>query len=216
MNSLSMNIRELKENLMNANVMTIKKIKSKPIESNLKNIDEKNLILEYNYYVRLIKRIKNYIILNKYKDIILKTLEHKSSNIVCIATTIEKEKLDIGLNIDIKIITGNDCSSMLDCTYYDTNDGGLLYLNDFRSSRPKQGYGEIILSNLDEIVHLINKSLNKMGYESIMMAQGVMIPNKNIIKEDELRRFYLKHDFSIDKNNVIKRYIKAKEKEIQN
>lgn len=208
MNSLSMNIREFKANLMDINLVAIKKIKSKPIELNYKNLDERNLILEYNYYVKLIKRVKNCISLNKCKDIILKTLEDKSGMIICIATIIEKNKIDIGLGIDINIITGNECSTFLNCTYYDTNSGGVLYLNNFRSSKPKQGYGGIILANIDEIVYSINNSLNKMEYESITIAKGVMTPDKNIINENELKEFYLKYGFDIGPNNVIKKYIK--------
>ncbi|MGL4913758.1 MAG: hypothetical protein ACRC3Y_15155 [Romboutsia sp.] len=208
MNSLPMNIRNFKENLMDINVATIRKIKSKPIELRFEDTDENNLIIEYNYYVKLIKRIKKFIIQNKCKNIILRTIEDRLSNIICIAISIDKDKLDLGVGVMINIITGNNCSAYLDCTYYDANEGGLLYLNNFRSSKTKQGYGGIILSYLDEIVYSINENLNKMGYKSIIVAKGVMTPDKNIIKDDDLRSLYLKYDFSIESNNNIKRYIK--------
>lgn len=207
MNSLPMNIRNFKETLMDINVATIRKIKSKPIELRFEDTDENNLIIEYNYYVKLIKRIKNFISQNKCKNIILKTIEDRFNNIICIAISIDKDKIDLGLGIMINIITGNDCGVYLDCTYYDADEEGALYLNNFKSKKTKQGYGGIILSYLDEIVYSINENLNKMGYESIIVARGVITPDKNIIKEDDLRSLYLKYDFIIESNNNIKRYI---------
>ncbi|MDO7206497.1 hypothetical protein Q5M85_22740 [Paraclostridium bifermentans] len=40
----------------------------------------------------------------------------------------------------------------MDCSYYNLEDGGILYIKEFTSGKPNNGYGKIILENLDYIV----------------------------------------------------------------
>lgn len=212
MNSLPMKISELKKNLMDINIKAIKKNKNKPIKINSVNQEDIKLVNDYNYHVKLAKRIKKYMVINQACEIILKMKEDVFGKIICIAISVEKNKIDIGLPIDIKIISGNECNAVLNCSYYNNYYGGRLYLNDFRSSVPNKGYGGIILKNLDDIITWINKILINLHYEEIILLEGVMIPNKNIICEDNLRKLYLKYNFQIDTRNNIKRYVENKSK----
>lgn len=207
MDSLPMKISELKKNLMDINIVAIKKNKAKPIKIN--SDDQKYLYLqcEYNYLIKLKQRIKKYIRENEDEETILKMTEDRLKKITCIAVKIEKNKCDIGLPLEIKVLSGNDCSAFLNCTYYNNLYGGRLYLNDFRSSKPRQGYGSLILDNLDELILSINKAMIKLGYEEVVLLEGVMIANTNIISSEDLRKLYIKNNFEIDDKNHIRKFL---------
>lgn len=212
MNSLTMKVSELKKNLMDINKKAIKKCKERPIKIDFKNDEEKYLFDCYNYHLKLTRRLKKYISTNKNKELILKMLEDNNNKAICIAIDIEQIKRDIGIEIVINIITGNECGAFLNCTYFDTNMGGKLYLNDFRSLVPNKGYGSIILKNIDNIINYINEVLYTMGYDDITLLEGVMIANTNIISGPDLSKLYLKYRFSIDDENKIKRYFENDQK----
>ncbi|HSQ90485.1 hypothetical protein [Romboutsia sp.] len=210
MNSLDIKINEIKSNLMNENIKAIRKSKLKVIKSeDIKNIrlEDRNLLEEYNYYVKLLKKIKKYI--NKNKDLltILNVENDKIGKIIYIVVTINIKEISIGIPIELRIITGDTNDTYMDCTYYKIKDESRLYINDFKSTRPNQGYGGILLKNLDNIVNEANKYLRIYKFKDIKIIEGHLVANKNIISESDLKDMYAKYGFEIDSKNNMKRKV---------
>lgn len=212
MSSLLMKISEIKKNLMDINIKAINKSKAKPIKINFRNQEDINIVKDYNYHVKLMKRIKKYMDLNQGCKIILRMTKNRFENIICIVIKIDKDKIDIGIPIEIRLIAGNDCNANMDCTYYEKHSGGSLYINDFRSARPNQGYGGIILKNLDNIIDLVNENLQCYDREYIKIVEGKLIANINIISEDDLKDMYIRYGFEIDDKNNMKKSLKSSNK----
>lgn len=207
MTSVDVKIRELKTNLKDINIKAIKKNKLKPIK--LESTYGKNSTEEYNYYLKLIKKIKKEIELAERLEQIL-IIEEKNKQIVCIYVTLNFDNLDIGIPIKINLISGNNSSVVMDCTYYDKISKAILYINNFTSSIPNQGYGSILLNNLDKITYKINNNLYRHGYSEIESIEGKLIANKHIISEEKLIELYKRYEFNICKNNYIARKIKER------
>ena len=209
MNSLDIKISEMKNNLMEENMKAIQKEKSKLIKNKIKKNkhQEEFLIEEYNYHLKLIKKINKYIKLNENTSMILQRKTDLEHNIVYIVICIQNNKLDVGIPIDIRVLTGNKSEAYMDCTYYEKEDSGVLYIDNFRSIVPRKGYGAILLKELDNIVEEINSKLKKENIKPINMIKGHLIADKNVIDEKILRKIYKLYNFEIDHENKILRKI---------
>lgn len=210
MSSLDIKINEIKSNLMSKNIKAIRKNKLKIIRSeDIKNIrlEDRNLLEEYNYYVKLLKKIKKYM--NKNEDLltILNVENDKVGKIIYIVVRINIKEIGIGIPIDIRIITGDTNDTYMDCTYYEIKEQSRLYINDFKSTRPSQGYGGILLQNLDNIVKEVNEYLKIYKFKDIKIIEGYLVANKNIISERDLKDMYTKYGFEIDIRNNMKRKV---------
>ena len=78
------------------------------------------------------------------------------------------------------------------------------------SGSRKNGYGSMLLDNLNFIIDNINnvlKNYNKYSkdynFKPIKILKGKAIPYKSVISQDELNKLYIKHGFQIDKNNYL-------------
>ncbi|MGL5330666.1 MAG: hypothetical protein ACRDD7_15470 [Peptostreptococcaceae bacterium] len=165
MHSLDIKISEIKEKLIEKDIKAIQKYKLKPIKSNTDIIDIE-ILNEYNYYVKLLKKINNY--LNSKKNTIVlveKDLENKLIYILG-SINIEIDKIDI----DIRAI-GSYNESYMDCSYYNENEKGILYINYFKSKKYNEGYGTIILRNLENIIDELNKKLSRKELNSIYIIK---------------------------------------------
>ncbi|GAA0862045.1 hypothetical protein [Paraclostridium tenue] len=218
MESLLSKIDEMKKNLQQKDIKSIKKSKFKTIST--KDINSKNLqiINTYNYYVKLTKRVKKYINADEY--IIFETRKDICNRLICLVTKLIKSELEIFMKVDIRIITGNTKDTYMDCAYYNINDEGVLYIKEFSSGKPNNGYGKILLMNLDYVVNKINIKLDLYNhyfedykFNYIKKIEGVAIPYKTIISQENLNKIYRKYGFEVDeKNNMkISRYIENKE-----
>lgn len=208
MSSIYYKISEIKNNLITKDIKAIQKEKLKIIkDNNTKDTQEKSLIKEYNYYVKLIRKIKKHIKESRNYDITIITPKHQNSNLVAILSKINTNEINIGISIDIRLLSGNQNESYMDCTYYENQ--GVLYINDFRSTIPNNGYGKIILNNLNQIIYDINVILIKNKYKYINAIRGKMIANRHIISEENLRKIYIKYEFEVDNLNNITKNIKA-------
>lgn len=210
MNVLDIKINDIKNNLINKNIKAIRKSKLKIIKSkDIKNIrlEDRNLLEEYNYYVKLLKKIKKCI--NKNEDLltIFNVTNDKIGKIIYIVVRINIKEISIGIPIDIRIITGDTNDTYMDCTYYEIKEQSRLYINDFKSTKPNQGYGGILLNNLDNIVNEVNKYLRIYNLKDIKMIEGYLVANKNIISESDLKDMYIKYGFEIDSKNKMKRNV---------
>lgn len=210
MNSLDIKINEIKNNLINKNIKAIRKSKLKIIKSkDIKNIKPESIDLldEYNYYVKLLKKIKTYI--NKNEDLltILNVENDKIGKIIYIVVAINIKEINIGISTEIRIITGDTNDTYMDCIYYEMNEQSTLYINDFKSTKPNQGYGGILLKNLDNIINEVNKYLRIYNLKDIKIIEGHLVANKNIISEIDLKDVYIKYGFEIDIKNNMKRKI---------
>ena len=210
MNVLDIKINDIKNNLINKNIKAIRKSKLKIIKSkDIKNIrlEDRNLLEEYNYYVKLLKKIKKCI--NKNEDLltIFNVTNDKVGKIIYIVVRINIKEISIGIPIDIRIITGDTNDTYMDCTYYEIKEQSRLYINDFKSTKPNQGYGGILLKNLDNIVNEVNKYLRIYNLKDIKIIEGHLVANKNIISESDLKDMYIKYGFEIDSKNKMKRNV---------
>jgi hypothetical protein len=205
--SLDIKINEIKNNLVDKNIKAIRNNKLKKIKyENIKKTEFKDeiLIKEYNYYIRLIKKIKKYI-KNQDNRITILDVENKENKIFYIVITVDIQDISIGIPIKINIITGDTNYTYMDCTYYERKENSVLYINDFTSIKPNKGYGGILLKKLDYIISEINKKIRTYNFKEIKTIEGKMIANKNVISEKSLKKLYIKYGFEIDNKNNMKR-----------
>jgi len=207
MNSLDKKINEMKENLMNTDIRAIRKNKLKTIKDESIKIENRKLLEEYNYYVKILKKIKKHI--SKKEDLInIFSVEHdRDEKIIYIITTINLKAISVGIPVEIKIITGGTNATYMDCTYYENKEKSSLYINNFNSINPNRGYGGVLLKNLDNIIKEINKNLKNYDFKDIKIIEGSVVTNKNIISEKNLKNMYTKYGFEIDSKNNMKRKI---------
>lgn len=203
MNSIDI-ISEIKKDLINNDIKAIQKYKLQLIKDcNIRDTQDKELIKCYNYYVKLIRKIKKYLKGSTGYDIIINAKEHQKSDLITLVSKINPNEINIGISVDIRLLTGSRNESYMDCTYYPNQN--TIYINDFRSSISNRGYGKIILENLDEILEDLNKILEKHDLNKIMIIRGKMIANKHIISEENLKKMYIKYGFEVDNsNNILK------------
>lgn len=218
MENLLSKIDEMKNNLMLKDIDSIKKNKYKTISTKDINNKNKDVINLYNYYVKLIKKVKKY--LNTDEEIIFEVKKHKTSKLVCLMSKLNTDEIEIFMKIDIRVLTGDTKDTYMNCTYYNIKDEGMLYINEFSSGKPNNGYGKIILKNLDEIISNINKKLDLYNHYSedytfnyIKKLEGIAIPYKTIISQELLNKIYRKYGFQVDEKNNMKiiKYINCKE-----
>lgn len=203
MNSIDI-ISKIKKDLINKDIKAIQKYKLQLIKNcNIRDTQEKELIKCYNYHVKLIRKLKKYLKGSTGYDIIINAKEHQKSDLITLVSKINPNEINIGISVDIRLLTGSRDESYMDCTYYPSQS--TIYINDFRSSISNRGYGKIILDNLDEILEDLNKILEKHYLNRIMIIRGKMIANKHIISEENLKKMYIKYGFEVDNsNNILK------------
>ncbi|WP_283592835.1 hypothetical protein [Paraclostridium bifermentans] len=206
MEDLLHKIDEMKLNLNSKDIKSIKKSKLKTISTKEINKKNKQIITTYNYYVKLIKKLKKY--LKTEEDIIFEVKNDKLNRIVCLAIKLSKNDMEIFMPIDIRVFIGDAKDTYMDCSYYNLEDGGILYIKEFTSGKPNNGYGKIILENLDYIVKKINIKLDlynhyfeEYTFNYIKRIEGVAIPSKSIITQESLNKIYRKYGFEIDEKN---------------
>lgn len=206
MKDLLHKIDEMKKSLQSKDIKSIKQIKLKTISTKEINKDNKQVITTYNYYVKLIRKIKKY--LKTEEDIIFEVKEVDSNKIICLIVKLIKSEIEIFMPIDIRIFTGDTKDTYMDCSYYNLEDGGILYIKEFTSGKPNHGYGKIILENLDYIVEKINMRLDSYNhyfedykFNYIKKIEGVAIPSKSIITQEALNKVYRKYGFEVDEQN---------------
>lgn len=218
MENLLSKIDEMKNNLMLKDIDSIKKNKYKTISTKDINNKNKDIINLYNYYVKLIKKVKKY--LNTDEEVIFEVKKYKTSRLVCLMSKLNTDEIEIFMKIDIRVLTGNTKDTYMNCTYYNIKDEGMLYINEFSSGKPNNGYGKIILKNLDEIISNINKKLDLYNhyfedytFNYIKKLEGIAIPYKTIISQESLNKIYRKYGFQVDEKNNMKiiKYINCKE-----
>lgn len=218
MKSLLSKIDEMKKNLQQKDIKSIKSSKFKTISTKDINNENSQIVNTYNYYVKLTKRVKKYI--NTDEDIIFETRKDIYNRLICLMIKLTKSEIEIFMKIDIRVITGNTRDTYMDCAYYNMNDEGVLYIKEFSSGKPNHGYGSILLKNLDYIANKINMKLDLYNhyfedytFNYIKKIEGVAIPYKPIISQENLNKIYRKYEFEVDEKNNMKitRYIKNKE-----
>ncbi|MGL5717501.1 MAG: hypothetical protein ACRCXT_18445 [Paraclostridium sp.] len=204
--NLNSKIINMKSNLEARSLKGIRNTKFKTISTKeISNVDIQTLN-EYNYYAKLTKRVRKYI--NTNDDIIFDISRDKNNRIICLLIKFNKYNMEIFMPIDIRIITGDTKDSFMDCTYYNLESEGKLYIKEFLSGKPNNGYGKIILKNLDNIIFRINLSLDNYNHYStdykfnyINKIEGIAIPTKTIISQVQLNRIYRKYGFEVDEEN---------------
>ena len=208
MQSLQIKMNELKSNIINKDLKQLKKNKYKIIPTDKNKYDES--IKNYNYYIKLTKKIKKYI-KDDYVHIV-DTRHDKYGNIVWLVAKFDISQMEIEMPIDIRIITDQNGDTYMNCAYYNEPNGGILYINIFESRRYNQGYGKLLLENLVCVVNSINNKFdyynnkNNISLKNIEVIKGKAMPTESIINQFDLNRLYKKYGFEIDdKNNIIKR-----------
>lgn len=203
MKDLYLKTEILKSDLENKNFKELKKAKVKSITSESSSYTCQDSIKSYNYYVKLIKKIKKYIS-NNNCELIFNTLKDRFNNTICLITTFNPNELDISMTIDIRIITGNSRDTFMICSYYNLKDYGLLYIEDFQSGSVRCGYGSLMLKNLDNIIDSINVRLSTINsksydvkYNYIKKVFGKVIPRKSIISQKDLNNLYISYGFDV-------------------
>lgn len=206
MQKLNKQINDMKANIELKKLKSIKSNKFKTISTKDIKTTNSNIIKEYNYYVKLTKRIKKYI--NSNDEIIFEIYKDIDGNLICLFTKFDINKMQIFMPVDIRVITGNTKDTFMDCTYYNLKEEGKLYIQEFSSGKPRHGYGKIILENLDNIVEAINSKLDTYNHYSkdykfnyINYIEGMAIPTKTIISQKELNKLYRRYGFIIDEKN---------------
>lgn len=207
MQSLKRKTNELKSNIINKDLKQLKKNKLKSISTDKNECDES--IKNYNYYIKLTKRLKKYI--DEDYEQIVDTVIDKKGRIVWLVAKFKTSDMEIEMPIDIRIITGDSGDTYMSCSYYNEQDGGMLYISRFESKRPNYGYGKLLLENLPYIIKNINykfDDINKMEnleLKNIKTIRGRSMATKSIISQEDLNRLYKKYGFEIDnKNNISK------------
>lgn len=204
--TLDVKIKEMKEYLREKDINKIKKLKLNTKYDNL-DLEDANLLNEYEYYIRLLKKLKRYIKLNEEKYLLLDIEEDKNKFIVGVLSAINFNANDIGIPIDIILLTGSLNKTYMDCEYYRINDYAMLYIYNFRSRISNKGYGSILLMKLDDRIKEINKVLNKYNLKEIKSVEGLVVADKNIINENDLINLYKRYGFEVDRNNRMRKII---------
>ena len=127
---LESKIDEIKFNLISKNIKYIRKFKYKTISIKEEIIYNKEKIKTYNYYVKLINKLKKHMRLSEYIDFY--TAYDKFDNLVCLITKFDINKIDINIPIDIRIIIGDKKDTYINASYYQ-GKCGILYLEEFVS-----------------------------------------------------------------------------------
>ena len=83
-------------------------------------------------------------------------------------------------------------------------------MEEFASESRRNGYGSMMLENLNLIVNNINNELNNYNksrktnkFKLIQIIKGKSIPFKSIISQDDLNKLYLKYGFKVDEDNYL-------------
>ena len=206
MEDLLHKIDEMKQNLKSKDIKSIKESKLKTISTKEINEDNKHIITTYNYYVKLTKKIKK--CLKTEEDIIFEVKEDNFNRMICLIVKLIKSEMEIFMPIDIRVFTGDTKDTYMDCSYYNLEDGGTLYIKEFTSGKPNHGYGKIILENLNYIANKINMRLDSYNhyfedykFNYINKIEGIAIPSKSIITQESLNKIYRKYGFEVDEQN---------------
>ncbi len=207
--TLDIKIKEMKGYLRNKDINKIRKLKLNEIKSvDSYTIEKRYLLSEYNYYIKLLKSIKNYVKSNINNYILLDVDEDKDKRLVGILLIINLEYDDIGIPIKIILLSGNSNKSCMECTCFEVNKGSTLYIDNFRSRMSNKGYGKILLTRLEKEIININKVLKKNNIQEIISIEGLVSADKNIIKESDLINLYRRYGFEVDKYNNLYKSIK--------
>lgn len=206
MQNLNSQVNKMKENLEQKKLKEIKRSRFKTISTkDIKNEDIQ-ILNEYNYYAKLTKRVKKYI--DNKEEILFETLKDKKGKSICLFVKFDLNKIEIFMPVDIRIITGDTKDTFMNCTYYNLENEAKLYIKEFSSGKPRNGYGKIVLENLDSIINRINFKLDTYNHYSkgykfnyIKRIEGMAIPTKTIISQKELNKLYRKYGFIIDEKN---------------
>lgn len=205
--TLDIKIKEMKEYLIEKDINKIQNIKLKNIKEPDLDEEDESLLNEYKYYVKLLKRLKKYIKLNEDKHMIIDISLDRNDNIVGILTTINLNSNDVGIPIEIILLTGSSNKSYMDCICYDINNYALLYINNFRSKISNKGYGSILLRKLEDKAKEINVVLRKYGLKEITSVEGIAVADKNVIDENSLINLYKQYGFNVDCDNNMVKYL---------
>ena len=204
---LEVKIYEMKSNLMSKNIKYIRKCKYKIIPKKEEYIYNGDVVKIYNYYVKLINKLKKYIKDSNYIDFYTKY--DKFNNLVCLVTKFYINEIDINIPIDIRVIIGDKNDTYIRGSYYE-GKCGILYLEEFSSGSRRNGYGAMLLENLNYIVDNINNKLSShnkcnknYNFKLINLIKGRAIPFKSVISQEDLNRLYLKYGFKVDKDNYL-------------
>lgn len=204
---LESRIEEIKSNLVSKNLKYIIKCKYKTIPAKDKDIYNEEHLKNYNYYIKLIKKLKNYI--KNSNDVEFYTRYDKFNNIVCLISKFDINQIEINLPIDIRIIVGDKYDTYMRTTYY-KGKYGILYLEEFESGSRNNGYGSMLLDNLNLIVDNINIRLSNYNnyseiynFKPIKILKGRAIPFKSVISQEDLNKLYTKYGFKIYNDNYL-------------
>jgi len=200
-------IEEIKLNLVSKNLRYIIKCKYKTIPTKEKNIYSEEKFKDYNYYVKLIKKLKKYM--KDLNDVQFFTRYDKFNNLVCLISNFDINQIDINLKIDIRILIGDKYDTYMKSRYYEEKCG-ILYLEEFVSGSRNNGYGSMLLDNLDFIIDNINTRLKNYNnysetynFKPIKIIKGKAIPFKSVISQESLNNLYTRYGFKIDNNNYL-------------
>ena len=204
---LEVKIYEMKSNLMSKNIKYIRKCNYKTIPIKEEYRYNEDVVKIYNYYVKLINKLKKYIKDSNYIDFYTKY--DKFNNLVCLVTKFDVNEIDINIPIDIRVIIGDKNDTYIRGSYYE-GKCGILYLEEFSSGSRRNGYGSMLLENLNYIVDNINNKLSShnkcnknYNFKLINLIKGRAIPFINVISQEDLNRLYLKYGFKVDKDNYL-------------
>ena len=215
MKNIEDKVYEVRNIILNNDFRFIKQFKNKPLDENIKYTNnEEKLIKEYNYYVKLIKKVKKYI--NNMQNKITKISYNNENKLLYLLAYFDMNNLEQFGDIIIKVITPDTKETYMNCYYHNKEDGAALYIKEFRAGKPRCGYGRIILQNLDYIVEEINKEIEKYNHYNediklgtIRYAEGIAIPTKPIIDQRCLNSIYRRYGFDVDDKNRIIKYFKS-------
>ncbi|MGL5346214.1 MAG: hypothetical protein ACRDA3_02585 [Peptostreptococcaceae bacterium] len=211
MQDIQIKIDELKSNIINKDLKQLRKNKLKIIGIDKNNNSEDEFINNYNYYIKLTKKIKRYI--EEGYEHIVDIRYDNCKKMICLVSKFSTSEMEIEMPIDIRVITGDSGDTYMDCSYYNEEEYGLLFINKFESKKLRCGYGSLILENLDFIVENINHKLNVINlkemknFKMIKVVSGKSIPTKSIISQENLNKLYIRYGFEIDNKNNIKKYV---------
>ena len=167
----------------------------------------KEKVKTYNYYVKLINKLKKHMKNSEYIDFY--TTYDKFNNLICLITKLDINTIDVNIPIDIRIIIGDRNDTYINASYYQ-GKCGILYLEEFVSGSMRNGYGSIMLENLNYIINNINNELNNYNknrkdneFKLIQIIKGKAIPFKSIISQSDLNKLYLKYGFEVNEDNYL-------------
>lgn len=142
-------------------------------------------------------------------DVQFFTRYDKFNNLVCLMSKSDINQIEVNLPIDIRIIIGDKYDTYKRSTYYQEKYG-ILYLEEFESGSRNNGYGSMLLYNLNFIIDNINIRLSNYNnysetynFKPIKILKGRAIPFKSVISQEHLNKLYTKYGFKIDNNNYL-------------